>query len=70
MNALGLVFVVLMLWPVFSRVGFAAGVFVILNIAPAVLSGGVLSMGRLSATMFPVFMALAAILPRPGSFRC
>ena len=65
LNALGLLFVVLMLWAVFSRVGFAAGVFVVLNIAPAVLSGGVLSMGRLSATMFPLFMALAAILPRP-----
>lgn len=64
LNALGLLFVLLMLWPVFRRVGFAAGMFVVVNVGPAVFSGGVLSMGRLSATMFPVFIALAAFLPR------
>ncbi|MBA3639395.1 MAG: hypothetical protein H0W53_08935 [Acidobacteria bacterium] len=64
LNAVGLIFVVLMLWPVFRHVGFAAAMFVVVNIGPAVLSGGVLSIGRLSATMFPVFIALAALLPR------
>jgi hypothetical protein len=64
LNALGLIFVLIMLVPAFRRVGFAAGMFVVVNIAPAVMSGGVLSIGRSSATMFPLFIGLAAVLPR------
>jgi hypothetical protein len=64
LNALGFVFALIMLWPVFRRLGFSAAVFVIINIVPPVLAGGVLSMGRLTSTLFPVFLALAAVLPR------
>jgi hypothetical protein len=65
LNSLGLIFALLMLWPVFRRLGFAYALFVLVNIAPPMLAGGVLSMGRITATVFPLFLALAAtISPR------
>ena len=63
LNSLGLIFVLLMLWPVARRLGLAFAVFVLVNAVPPMLAGGVLSMGRLTATLFPVFLALAAVLP-------
>jgi mannosyltransferase PIG-V len=64
LNALALVFALLLLWPVFRRLGVAAGVFVLINLLPPLLAGGVMSMGRFTSTLFPTFLALAAILPR------
>jgi hypothetical protein len=63
MNSLGLIFVLLMLWPILRRLGPAFALFVLVNAIPPMLAGGVLSMGRLTATLFPVFLALAATLP-------
>jgi hypothetical protein len=60
LNSLGLIFVLLMLWPVLRRLGPAFAVFVLVNAIPPMLAGGVMSMGRLTATLFPVFLALAA----------
>src|SRR4029078_3769509 len=37
--------------------------FVLVNVLPPLLAGGVLSMGRLTATVFPLFLALAAVTP-------
>ena len=70
LNALGLIFVLALLWPVFRRVGLPWLVFVVLNVAPPLLAGGVLSMGRLTSTLFPLFLALAAILPPGGVTAC
>ena len=53
-----------MLWPVARRLGYAFAVFILINVIPPMLAGGVLSMGRLTATLFPVFLALA-VLVRP-----
>jgi hypothetical protein len=64
LNAAALVFALVMVWPVYRRVGLAAAVFVIINVVPPLLAGGVLSMGRITATIFPLFLALAAVLPR------
>jgi hypothetical protein len=64
LNALAWVFALVMLWPVFRRLGLGAVVFVIINIIPPVLAGGLMSMGRITSTLFPIFLALAAILPR------
>src|SRR3982751_175833 len=65
LNSLGLIFALLMLWPVARRLGFAFAAFILINVVPPMLAGGVLSMGRLTATLFPVFLALAAsISPR------
>ena len=63
LNSLGLIFVLLMVWPIVRRLGFAFALFVLINVVPPMLAGGVLSMGRLTATLFPVFLALAAVLP-------
>jgi hypothetical protein len=60
LNSLGLIFALLMLWPILRRLGPAMALFVIVNAVPPMLAGGVLSMGRLTATLFPVFLALAA----------
>ena len=62
-NAIGVVFGLALLYPVFRRLGLAWGAFVIVNLIPPLLAGGLLSMGRLSATLFPLFVALAAIVP-------
>jgi hypothetical protein len=63
LNALAVLFALAMLWPVFRRAGIAGGVLVIVNILPPLLAGGVLSMGRVTSTTFPLFLALAAIVP-------
>jgi mannosyltransferase PIG-V len=61
LNSLGLIFSLLMLWPVLRRLGPAMALFVLINVVPPMLAGGVLSLGRLSSTLFPAFIALAAI---------
>jgi len=64
LNSAGLIFALVMLWPVARRLGYAFAVFILINVIPPMLAGGVLSMGRLTATLFPVFLALA-VLVRP-----
>ena len=63
LNALGVVFGLALTYPVFRRLGPEWGAFVIVNLLPPLLAGGVLSMGRLSATLFPLFIVLAALVP-------
>jgi hypothetical protein len=63
LNALGVLFAVALTYPVFRRFGAAFGVFVLVNLVPPLFAGGVLSMGRLTSTLFPLFLALAAVLP-------
>ena len=62
MNALGVLFALALTYPVFRRLGPAWGAFVIVNLVPPLFAGGLLSMGRLSATLFPLFLALAALV--------
>jgi hypothetical protein len=62
-NAAAVAFALAMLWPVIRRTGVACGVLVLVNVLPPLLAGGVLSMGRVTATIFPLFLALAAIVP-------
>lgn len=64
LNAAALLFAIVMIWPVYRRLGVAAAVFVIVNVVPPLLAGGVLSMGRITAPIFPLFLALSAVLPR------
>lgn len=63
LNALGLLFGIVLIYPVFRRLGPAWGLFVIASLVPPLFAGGLLSMGRLSATMFPLFLAMAALVP-------
>jgi hypothetical protein len=63
LNSVGLIFALAMLWPVTRRLGPAYGLFIVINVVPPMLAGGVLSMGRVTATLFPLFLALAAMVP-------
>lgn len=62
-NLGGVIFALAMTYPVFRKVGLAWGVFVLINVIPPLAAGGLLSMGRLTSTLFPLFLALAAVLP-------
>ncbi len=62
-NLAGVIFGLAMTYSVFRRVGPAWGAFVLVNLVPPLAAGGLLSMGRLTSTLFPLFFALAAVLP-------
>jgi hypothetical protein len=63
MNAVGVLFALALTYSVFRRIGPAWGVFVLINLVPPLFAGGVLSMGRLTSTLFPLFLALAVLVP-------
>jgi hypothetical protein len=63
LNAIGAVFAVATIWPATRRLGFAYGAFMLLNIVPALSTGGLLSAGRFSAVLFPAFIWLATAIP-------
>ena len=63
LNSLGLIFALAMVWPVGRRLGPAFALFILINVVPPMLAGGVLSMGRVTSTLFPIFIALAAMVP-------
>jgi hypothetical protein len=52
-----------LLWPVTRTVGLPYAVFVLVNLLPALVSGGLTSIGRFTSTLFPLFFALAALIP-------
>ena len=58
LNALGLVFAMALLAPVWQRLGPAWTVYMLVSLVPPLFAGGLLSMGRLTSTLFPLF-------PRP-----
>jgi mannosyltransferase PIG-V len=61
-NALALVFVLALSRAVW-RLSPAWAVFVLVCVAVPFSAGGLLSMGRLTSTLFPIFLAAAGILP-------
>jgi hypothetical protein len=63
LNTIAVLFGLALTYPVFRRLGAAWGVFVLINLVPPLFAGGVLSMGRLTSTLFPLFLALAVIIP-------
>lgn len=56
-------FVLATLWPVFRRIGFPYAVLIVINVFPPLLMGGLLSMGRVTSVLFPVFVWLAVAIP-------
>jgi hypothetical protein len=70
LNAIGLVFALALLWPTIRHLGAAWGLFVAVSLLMPLLAGGVLSLGRLTSTLFPLFLALAVVLPRPAVPAC
>jgi hypothetical protein len=63
LNALGLAFAFALVGPVWRRLGPAWTAYVLVNILPPLFAGGLLSMGRLTSTLFPLFLALASMVP-------
>jgi len=63
LNALGLAFALSFVPAIWTRLGPAWTAFVLVSLLAPLLAGGLLSMGRLTSTLFPVFLALAAVLP-------
>jgi hypothetical protein len=55
------------LWSVSRRIGVAAGLFVALNTVVPLLNGGLVSMGRYTSVLFPVFVWLALCLRPRGA---
>jgi hypothetical protein len=62
-NALGLVFALGLIGAVWRRLGLAWTTYILVSVGAPLAAGGVLSMGRLTSTLFPLFLALAAVLP-------
>ena len=63
LNAIGALFAVATIWPVTRRLGAAYGLFMAINILPALANGGLLSAGRFSSVLFPAFIWLATAVP-------
>ncbi len=49
--------------PVYRRFGLPYAVFILLNVLPPMSAGGMLSLGRVTAVVFPVFLWLGAAVP-------
>jgi hypothetical protein len=62
-NALGVVFVLITVWPVARKLGLAYAVFILIFILPPLAAGGFISAGRFSSVLFPAFLWLAGAVP-------
>jgi Mannosyltransferase (PIG-V) len=51
------------IWPVYRRFGLAFAMFIPITILPPMSAGGLLSMGRVTSILFPVFLWLGAAVP-------
>ena len=63
MQAVALVLSLGLVWPVARRIGPAYAIFMLANLLPPLVQGGLLSIGRFTATLFPQFLALALLIP-------
>jgi hypothetical protein len=50
-------------WPVYRRFGLPFAVFILITILPPMSAGGLLSMGRVTSILFPVFLWMGAAVP-------
>jgi hypothetical protein len=50
-------------WPVYRRWGLALAIFIPITILPPMAAGGMLSMGRVTSILFPVFLWMADAIP-------
>jgi hypothetical protein len=62
-QVVAVLFSLALVWPVWRRVGPAYAVFILANLVPPLIKGGVLSLGRFTSTLFPLFLALALLIP-------
>jgi hypothetical protein len=50
-------------WPVYRRFGLALALLIPITILPPMAAGGMLSMGRVTSILFPVFLWMGAAVP-------
>ncbi len=50
-------------WPVYRRFGLPYAVLIVVNVLAPISAGGLLSMGRVTSVLFPVFLWLGAAVP-------
>jgi len=63
LDAAALVFAIATLWPLTRRLGYATALFVALTTLLPFLNGGLLSIGRFTSIVFPLFLWLAITVP-------
>jgi len=63
LNAVGALFAIATAWPVARRIGAGYAIWMLLNILPPLAAGGLISIGRFSAVLFPSFIWLASAIP-------
>lgn len=59
LNAAAVAVALVLVFPIWRAFGLAYALFVCVNVIPPLVKGGSLSMGRLSSTLFPLFLYLA-----------
>jgi hypothetical protein len=57
------IFILAAVWPVFRRFGLPYAALLLVNLLPPMAAGGLLSIGRVTSTLFPAFLWLAAAVP-------
>ncbi len=63
MYLVAVIFVLISIVPVYRRFGLPLATLIAVNIFPPLMMGGLLSMGRTTAVLFPTFMWLGAVVP-------
>lgn len=56
-------FILAAVWPVYRRFGLPYAALLVVNLIPPMMAGGLLSIGRVTSTLFPAFLWLAAVVP-------
>jgi Mannosyltransferase (PIG-V) len=64
LDAVALAFVLIAIVPLARRLGYAAALFVALTTLLPFLNGGLLSVGRFTSIVFPLFIWLVLVVPR------
>jgi hypothetical protein len=64
LNLIPILFAVAAIVPIYRRLGLPYAAMIVINVVLPVLIGGVLSMGRVTATLFPLFLWLGVAIPR------
>jgi len=63
LNGLGAIFVLAAVAPVARRFSWSFALFILVSILPPIAAGGLMSVGRFSAVLFPAFLWLASAIP-------
>jgi hypothetical protein len=63
LHSLAALAAILSIWPVWRWFGLPYAMFVAINVLPPLVSGGTMSIGRMTSVLFPMFMAAARAVP-------